>query len=89
MRRHRELLRLNELLEEDLRNLKETDVMGPTTRMEYNFRKRQAAGPSDDTRASSEERKMKRASFDFEVFNDILLKKSGSVGYRESFVHRF
>ena len=77
MVRHRELLRLNDILEEDLRNLKETDIMGPTTRMEYNFRKRQTAVPFDGTRTSSAERKMKRASFDFEVFDDILQKKKG------------
>jgi len=38
-RRHLEMTRLNDILEEDLRNLKDTDIMGPMTRMEYNFRK--------------------------------------------------
>ena len=39
-------MRLNDLLEEDLRTLKETDFMGPTTRAEYNRRKKVAADAS-------------------------------------------
>lgn len=46
MMRHRNLIRLNDLLEEDLRNLKETDLMGPWTRAEFNKRKEAAANPS-------------------------------------------
>mmetsp|Transcript_11454 Transcript_11454/g.16684 ORF Transcript_11454/g.16684 Transcript_11454/m.16684 type:complete len:689 (-) Transcript_11454:183-2249(-) len=49
-RRYRELMRLNDLLEEDLRTLKETDFMGPTTRAEFNRRKKSAAGPSVNSR---------------------------------------
>lgn len=46
-RRHRDLVRLSELLEEDLRNLKETDLMGPWTRAEFNRRKLATADPSE------------------------------------------
>jgi len=67
-RRYRELMRLNDLLEEDLRNLKETDLMGPTTRAEFNRRKK-AAGPS----VSSEERKL--GKYDFSKFDEILQQR--------------
>jgi len=70
-RRHRELMRLNDLLEEDLRNLKETDIMGPTTRAEFNRRKKAAASPS----ASSEERKLGNEVYDFSNFDDILQQR--------------
>ena len=68
-RRHRELLRLNEILEEDLRNLKETDFMGPTTRAEYNYRKRQAES------ANEKKLRKKKPFFDFSSFNDILKER--------------
>ena len=48
MVRHLEMVRLNEILEEDLRNLKETDVMGPMTRMEFNLRKQSAGSVNDE-----------------------------------------
>ena len=38
-------MRMNDLLEEDLKILKETDFMGPTTRAEFNRRKQVADGP--------------------------------------------
>ena len=62
-------MRLNDLLEEDLRNLKETDLMGPTTRAEFNRRKK-AAGPS----VSSEERKL--GKYDFSKFDEILQQRT-------------
>ena len=60
---------LNEFLEEDLRNLKETDFMGPTTRAEYNFRKSQAE--------SKEERMLRKSKpeFDFSNFDNILKQR--------------
>jgi hypothetical protein len=70
MRKYRELMRLNDLLEEDLRTLKETDLMGPTTRAEFNRRKK-AAGPP-----VSEERKMIREkSYDFSNIDEILQQR--------------
>ena len=63
-------MRLNDLLEDDLKNLKETDFMGPTTRAEWNRRKK-AAGPS-----VSEERKLFREkSYDFSNFDEILKER--------------
>ena len=64
-------MRLNDLLEDDLRNLKETDLMGPTTRAEYNRRKKLTAGPS----GNSEERKLRKPSYDFSSFDEILQQK--------------
>ena len=64
-------MRLNDLLEDDLRNLKETDLMGPTTRAEFNRRKK-TAGPS----ISSEERKLIREkSYDFSNIDEILRQR--------------
>ena len=64
-------MRLNDLLEDDLRTLKETDLMGPTTRAEFNRRKK-AAGPS----ISSEERKLIREkSYDFSNIDEILRQR--------------
>jgi hypothetical protein len=61
-------MRLNDLLEEDLRTLKETDFMGPTTRAEWNRRKLLAASP--------EEQKLgKKPKFDFSHFDEILQER--------------
>ena len=49
---------LNEILENDLRTLKETDFMGPTTRAEFNRRKRQAEGQSMEGQNTMESRKL-------------------------------
>ena len=49
-------MRLNDLLEDDLRNLKETYLMCPTTRIEY-------------------KRKLRKASYDFSSFDEILQQK--------------
>ena len=62
-------MRLNEILEDDLRNLKETDFMGPTTRAEYNYRKKLA-----------EEKKgnffrWTKPTYDFSSFDEILTKR--------------
>ena len=54
-------MRLNELLEDDMRNLKETDFMGPTTRAEWNRRHK------DQGRKLMEEK-----SYDFSSFDEIL-----------------
>ncbi len=63
-------MRLNDLLEEDLRTLKETDFMGPTTRAEFNRRKEAAAA------FSSEERKLdKQAVHEFSNFDEILKQR--------------
>jgi len=65
-------MRVNDLLEEDLRTLKETDFMGPTTRAEFTRRKKAAAAASPD----SEERKLdKLAESHFSSFDEILKKK--------------
>ena len=65
-------MRLNDLLEDDLRNLKETDLMGPTTRAEYNRRKKlTTSGPS----VNSEERKLRKPSYDFSSFDEILQQR--------------
>ena len=62
-------MRLNDLLEEDLKHLKETDFMGPTTRAEFNRRKA-LAGPT------KEERKLgKDVKFDFSSFDEILQER--------------
>ena len=63
-------MRLNDLLEEDLRNLKETDFMGPTTRAEWNRRRK------DTGRKLMEEDK----SYGFKNFKnfDEILQKSKS-----------
>lgn len=59
---------MNERLEEDMRNLKETDFMGPTTREEWNLRKKQGGGSDEDHNFL---RKQKTA-FDFSSFDQIL-----------------
>jgi len=50
-------MRLNDILEEDLRMLKETDFMGPTTRAEFNRRK---AEDSDLSISDRERRRLKK-----------------------------
>ena len=66
-------MKLNELLEEDLRTLKETDFMGPTTRAEYNRRKMLAAGGADGKDRNL--RKEAKVKYNFEKFDDILKQK--------------
>ncbi len=62
---------MNERLEEDLATLVETDLMGPTTRAEFNRRK---ALESADT--EQEDRNLgKPPKFDFSSFDEILLEK--------------
>ena len=68
MRRYRELMRLNDILEEDLRVLKETDFMGPTTRAEYNRRKAGEPGPS----ISNRERRRLKKTYDSSSLEQIL-----------------
>ncbi len=64
-------MRLNELLEEDLKNLKETDFMGPATRAEFN-RRRKAKTVSDPTVTSEGRKLIKEALKDFSNFDEIL-----------------
>merc|ERR1719330_1103701 len=68
--RHLEMMRLNGILEEDLRNLKETDFMGPITRTEYNFRKKAAGGSVD-----IERQLVDKSAHNFSSFNEILKQK--------------
>ena len=63
-------MRLNDLLEEDLRTLKETDFMGPTTRAEFNRRKNAASGPSANTR-SEDQKSIERVVSDPSVLDNI------------------
>lgn len=67
--RYRELLRLEEIFEEDLRKLKETDIMGPKTRAEFNRRKllREGADPS------MQDRNLKK--FDFSKMDQVLFQR--------------
>mmetsp|Transcript_18541 Transcript_18541/g.21397 ORF Transcript_18541/g.21397 Transcript_18541/m.21397 type:complete len:712 (+) Transcript_18541:74-2209(+) len=83
MRRHRQLMIMNEKLEEDLLILTETDFMGPTTRAEFNYRKSLSADPE-------EERKLnKEVKFDFSSFDEILQKKkSEQLKIARSLYHR-
>ena len=62
-------MRLNELMEEDLRTLKETDFMGPTTRAEYNRRKKLTADPEKERELH------KGVKYDFSNFDDILKER--------------
>ena len=62
---------MEERLEEDLRTLKETDLMGPNTRAEYNRRKKLSADPPEE-----EVRYLgKRPKFDFSNFDEILQER--------------
>ena len=61
-------MRLNDLLEEDLRVLKETDFMGPTTRAEFNRRKAATPDPSISNRA----RRRLKATYDSSSLDQIL-----------------
>ncbi len=63
-------MRLNELLEEDLKNLKETDFMGPATRAEFNRRKRLQVA-ADPTVTSEGRKLIKDALKDFTNFDEI------------------
>ncbi len=63
-------MRLNALLEEDLKILKETDFMGPTTRAEWNRRKR-LQDAADPTVSSQDRRLVKEALKDFTNFDEI------------------
>jgi hypothetical protein len=67
--RYRELLRLEEIFEEDLRTLKETDIMGPKTRAEFNRRKLLREG-GDPT---GQERHLKK--FDFSKMDQVLFQR--------------
>jgi len=67
-RRHLKMIRLNKILEEDLRNLKETDFMGPMTRIEYNLRKK-AAG------VDVERQLVDKSAYNFTNFNEIFKQK--------------
>jgi len=70
-RRYRQLTVMNERLEEDMRTLKETDLMGPNTRAEYNRRKKLSADPPEE-----EVRYLgKRPKFDFSNFDEILQER--------------
>ena len=62
-------MRLNDLLEEDLRTLKETDFMGPATRAEFNRRKALASGP-----VTSRERNLARQKYSISSVDEILQK---------------
>ena len=81
VRKYRELMRLNDLLEEDLRTLKETDLMGPTTRAEWN--RRQALKAQTGVADTAEERLLGKAPKfeDFSSFDDIT-KRSKSEQLR-------
>ena len=61
---------MNERLEEDLRTLKETDLMGPTTRAEFNRRKRLLADPVEEERHLG-----KQPKYDFSNFDEILQER--------------
>ena len=61
---------MNERLEEDLRTLKETDLMGPNTRAEYNRRKKLSAEPEEEVRYLG-----KRPKYDFSNFDEILQER--------------
>ncbi len=67
--RYRELLRLEQIFEEDLRKLKETDIMAPKTRAEFNRRKliREGADPS------RQDRKLKK--FNFSKMDQVLFQR--------------
>lgn len=61
---------MNERLEEDLLTLKETDLMGPTTRAEFNRRKLISADPEQEDRYLG-----KRPKSDFSNFDEILQER--------------
>ena len=61
---------MNEHLEEDLRTLKETDLMGPSTKAEFNRRKQISADPVQKDRYLG-----KRPKFDFSNFDEILQER--------------
>jgi len=61
-------MKRNDMLEKDLRNLKETDIMGPWTRTEFNKRKETATNPS-----FSQQQKSK--IYNFAMFDGILSER--------------
>jgi len=67
-RRYRDVMKRNDMLEKDLRNLKETDIMGPWTRTEFNKRKETATNPS-----FSQQQKSK--IYNFAMFDGILSER--------------
>jgi len=71
-KRFRDLMIMNEHLERDLENLKETDIMGPSTRAEYNRRKMLAAAAADP---SVLEQKQNLQKFDFSKMDQVLLQR--------------
>eukprot|EP00551_Chaetoceros_affinis_P006475 CAMPEP_0203662092 /NCGR_PEP_ID=MMETSP0090-20130426/179_1 /ASSEMBLY_ACC=CAM_ASM_001088 /TAXON_ID=426623 /ORGANISM="Chaetoceros affinis, Strain CCMP159" /LENGTH=716 /DNA_ID=CAMNT_0050524837 /DNA_START=368 /DNA_END=2518 /DNA_ORIENTATION=- len=68
MHRFRNLMKLNEKLEEDLRTLKETDLMGPATRAEFERRKNMDLDPAE------RERKLKNKP-DFSKLDKVLAQR--------------
>ncbi|GFH56481.1 hypothetical protein CTEN210_12957 [Chaetoceros tenuissimus] len=80
--RFRQLIRQNELLEEDLRTLKETDFMGPTTRKEYNYRKakaeREAAANNTNKKNNSNDKHLRKRAYNFKKFDEILKEKKAN-----------
>mmetsp|Transcript_19270 Transcript_19270/g.28393 ORF Transcript_19270/g.28393 Transcript_19270/m.28393 type:complete len:689 (+) Transcript_19270:122-2188(+) len=68
-RKFRQLIIMEERLEEDLRTLKETDLMGPTTRAEFNRRKRLTTNPEEVRKLSKGVKK------DFLNFDEILKER--------------
>jgi hypothetical protein len=80
--RFRQLIRQNELLEEDLRTLKETDFMGPTTRKEYNYRKakaeREAAAADPEKKKNANDRHLRKRAYNFKKFDEILKEKKAN-----------
>lgn len=60
---------MNERLEEDLRTLKETDLMGPNTRAEFNRRKRLHGDLQEERHLG------KPPKFDFSNFDEILQER--------------
>jgi len=66
--RFRNLMKLNEHLEEDLRTLKESDLMGPSTRAEFNRRRDMKLSPEE------RERKLKNKP-DFSKLDKVLFSR--------------
>ena len=60
---------MNELLEGDLCTLKETDLMDPTTRAEFNRRKKLTTDPEEVRKLN------KDVKYDFTNFDEILKER--------------
>mgnify|MGYP003324445817 CR=1 FL=1 len=63
-------MRLIDILEEEQKNLKETDIMGPRTRVEFNRRKK-TAGSSVGNEEAVHKQRISR-EYDFSSFDRIL-----------------